>query len=45
MIQVGVGAWGASWASEVSASPHWDLVALVDTDAEQLARVGDKVGL
>ena len=45
MIQVGVGAWGASWASEVAASPHWDLVALVDTDAEQLARVGDKVGL
>jgi predicted dehydrogenase len=45
MIQVGVGAWGASWASEVAASPHWELAGLADLDAENLGRVGDKVGL
>jgi predicted dehydrogenase len=45
MIQVGVGAWGASWASRVAASPHWELAALVDADGAQLERVGDKVGV
>ncbi len=45
MIQVGVGAWGASWASEVASSAHWELVALVDLDREQLARVGDRAGV
>ena len=45
MIQVGVGAWGASWASEVTASAHWDLVALVDPDGEPLRQVGEKVAL
>jgi predicted dehydrogenase len=45
MIQIGVGAWGASWASEVTSSAHWELVALVDPDREQLQRVGEKVAL
>ncbi|HEY7003726.1 MAG TPA: Gfo/Idh/MocA family oxidoreductase [Gaiellaceae bacterium] len=45
MIQVGVGAWGGSWASEVTASPHWDLVAIADLDETRLAAVADKVGL
>src|SRR5262245_43581735 len=45
MIQVGVGAWGASWASEVTSSAHWELVALVDPDRDQLDRVADKVEL
>ena len=45
MIQVGVGAWGASWASEVAASPHWELVGLADPDRDPLERVGDKVGV
>ena len=45
MIQVGVGAWGASWASEVAASPHWELAALVDSDRSKLEGVAGGVGL
>jgi predicted dehydrogenase len=45
MIQVGVGAWGASWTSEVTGSAHWELVALADPDGERLAQVGEKAGL
>src|SRR3954452_10252842 len=45
MIQVGVGAWGASWASEVSASPHWTLAALVDSDPAQLDRGATTAGV
>jgi len=45
MIQIGVGAWGASWASEVAASPHWELAGLADVDEAQLARISEKVGL
>ena len=45
MIQVGVGAWGASWASEVATSAHWELAALADADAARLESVADKIGL
>src|SRR4051794_18292752 len=45
LIQVGVGAWGASWANEVSSSRHWSPAALVDADAAQPERVAAKVGV
>lgn len=32
MIQAGAGLWGASWTRVVTASPHWELVALADPD-------------
>jgi predicted dehydrogenase len=38
LIIAGLGFWGASWLSVVRASPHWQLVALVDTDPTACAR-------
>lgn len=40
LIQVGVGAWGASWAGVVHAAPDWELAAVVDLDESALARSG-----
>ncbi|MCI0633979.1 MAG: Gfo/Idh/MocA family oxidoreductase, partial [Actinobacteria bacterium] len=34
----GVGFWGRSWLDVVRQSPHWELVALVDPDADALDR-------
>jgi predicted dehydrogenase len=45
MIQIGLGAWGASWADVVTRSPHWDLVGLVDLDEDALDEVGRHIGL
>jgi predicted dehydrogenase len=45
MIQAGAGLWGASWANVVAASPHWDLVALVDPDEEALRRSAGALGI
>lgn len=41
LIQVGAGAWGASWAGIVASSSHWELTALVDPDETARARVAD----
>ena len=40
MIQVGVGAWGASWSKVIQESPDWELAALVDLDEDARSRVG-----
>lgn len=42
---VGVGFWGGSWTQIVRASPHWELVALVDTDPVALRRAAATAGL
>lgn len=45
VIQVGLGAWGASWASVLAASPHAELAALVDLDDAARAEVAAQVGV
>ena len=37
LIVAGVGFWGGSWIPVARESPHWELVALVDTDEAALA--------
>lgn len=37
ILVAGVGFWGRTWLPVVRESPHWELVALVDTDDEALA--------
>lgn len=41
----GVGFWGGSWIPVVRQSPHWELVALVDTDEAALGRGAAAAGL
>jgi predicted dehydrogenase len=45
VIQVGLGAWGASWAHVLQASPHVELAALVDVDEAARGAVADAVGV
>ncbi|TFB74999.1 Gfo/Idh/MocA family oxidoreductase [Cryobacterium glaciale] len=45
IIQVGLGFWGADWATVIAHSPHTELVALVDFDEAALQAVGDKLGV
>lgn len=45
IIQVGVGAMGRHWLEAILRSPHWELVALVDTNRETLRRVMDLYSL
>jgi len=45
MIQVGAGAWGASWSKVIEESPDWELAALVDPDEHARSRVGTVIPL
>ncbi len=46
LIQCGVGGFGQSWLSEVTAaSPDFELVAIVDVQAANLASAGDTAGI
>jgi predicted dehydrogenase len=40
LIQVGAGAWGASWLNVVHGSADWELTAVVDLDPVKLERAG-----
>lgn len=42
---VGAGYWGTTWIPVIEQSPHWTLAALVDTDADALARAAGAAGL
>jgi predicted dehydrogenase len=45
LIVAGVGFWGRNWIPVVRASPHWELVALVDTDDAALSRGASLAGV
>ena len=45
ILVAGVGFWGRTWLAVIRESPHWQLVALVDTDDDALARAGAEAGL
>lgn len=45
LIVAGVGFWGGSWIPVVRTSPHWELVALVDTDEAALGRGASAAGV
>jgi len=45
LIQCGVGGHGASWVPVTSASPDFDLVAIVDVVPESLEKIGAQSGL
>ncbi|WGW12209.1 Gfo/Idh/MocA family oxidoreductase [Saxibacter everestensis] len=45
LVQVGLGAWGASWLSVVDRSPRWDLAGLVDIDSEAARAAGERYGV
>jgi predicted dehydrogenase len=45
LIVAGLGFWGSSWIPVVRRSPHWELVALVDTDPAALERSASAGGL
>jgi predicted dehydrogenase len=45
LIVAGVGFWGSTWVPVVRASPHWELVALVDTDDAALSRAAQVAGV
>ena len=38
LIQIGIGAWGWSWARIVKESKYWDTVAYVDLNEERLRK-------
>jgi len=45
VLQLGAGAWGASWAQRLRLSPHVELVGLVEPSAAARAAIADAVGL
>lgn len=45
VIQVGLSGWGATWVPRLIGSPLWELVAIVDIDADALAQAGETSGL
>ena len=45
IIQVGLGAWGASWAQVIQSSPHAELAAIVDLDESARHDVAEGLGL
>ena len=41
----GLGAWGGTWVQVIRDSPHWELVALVDSDTTVLDSVASMAGI
>ena len=45
VIQVGLGAWGASWLGMVGQSADWELVGVVDVDQAAAQKAADQHGV
>jgi predicted dehydrogenase len=45
LVQVGVGGWGETWLDRVTASPDWELAAVVDRDETPLAAARERHGI
>ncbi|MFP3599608.1 Gfo/Idh/MocA family oxidoreductase, partial [Chryseobacterium sp. SIMBA_029] len=45
IIQVGLGAWGASWLNVIHHSESWELAGVVDVNPDAARAAGEQYGI